>query len=41
MSFEYIVLLSVFVAFVKDDATMSSKRNFENHVSYFVQKRRK
>ena len=31
----------VFVAFVKDNATMSSIRYFENHVSYFVQNRRK
>ena len=31
----------VFVAFVEDNATMSSIRYFENHVSYFVQNRRK
>ena len=30
----------IFVAFVKDNATMSSIRYFENHVSYFVQNRR-
>ena len=29
------------VAFVKDNATMSSIRYFENHVSYLVQNRRK
>ena len=28
----------IFVAFVKDNATMSSTRYFENHVSYFVEK---
>ena len=27
----------IFVAFVEDNATMSSIRYFENHVSYFVQ----
>ena len=31
----------LFVAFVEDNGTMSSKRYFENHVSYFVQNRRK
>ena len=33
----------MFVAFVKDNDTMSSIRNFEDHirVSYFVQNRRK
>ena len=31
----------IFVAFVEDSATMSSIRYFENHVSYFVQNRRK
>ena len=31
----------VFVAFVEDNATMSSIRYFENHASYFVQNRRK
>ena len=30
-----------FVAIVEDNATMSSIRYFENHVSYFVQNRRK
>ena len=30
-------LFTVFVAFVEDNATMSSIRYFENHVSYFVQ----
>ena len=29
------------VAFFEDNATMSSIRYFENHVSYFVQNRRK
>ena len=33
--------LILFVAFVEDNATMSSIRYFENHVSYFVQNRRK
>ena len=33
--------IDVFVAFVEDNATMSSVRYFENHVSYFVQNRRK
>ena len=28
----------VFVAFVEDNATMSSIQYFENHVTYFVQK---
>ena len=32
---------SVFVAFVEDNATMSSIPYFENNVSYFVQNRRK
>ena len=31
----------VFVAFVEDNATMSSTRYFENHALYFVQNRRK
>ena len=31
----------IFVAFVEDNAAMSSIRYFENHVSYFVQNRRK
>ena len=31
----------VFVAFVQDNATMSSIWYFENHASYFVQNRRK
>ena len=31
----------VFVEFIEDNATMSSIRYFENHVSYFVQNRRK
>ena len=31
----------IFVAFVEDNATMTSIRYFENHVSYFVQNRRK
>ena len=30
-----------FVAFDEDNATMSSIRYFENHISYFVQNRRK
>ena len=30
----------IFIAFVKDNATMSSIRYFENHVSYFVQNQR-
>ena len=29
---------NIFVAYVEDNATMSSIRYFENHVSYFVQK---
>ena len=28
----------IFVAFVEDNATISSIRYFENHVSYFMQK---
>ena len=32
---------AIFVTFVKDNATMSSVRYFENHVSYLVQNRRK
>ena len=32
---------NIFVAFVEDNATMSSIRYFENHASYFVQNRRK
>ena len=31
----------IFVAFVEDKATMISIEYFENHVSYFVQNRRK
>ena len=31
----------LFVAFVEDNATMTSIRFFENHLSYFVQNRRK
>ena len=31
----------IFVAFVEDNATMSSVRYFENRVPYFVQNRRK
>ena len=31
----------LFVAFVEDNGTMSSIRYFENHVSHFVQNRRK
>ena len=31
----------VFVVFVEDNATMSSIRFSDNHVSYFVQNRRK
>ena len=31
----------IFVAFVEDNATMSSIRYFENHASYYVQNRRK
>ena len=31
----------LFVAFVEDNATISSTRYFENHASYFVQNRRK
>ena len=30
-----------FVAFAEDDTIISSITHFENHVSYFVQKRRK
>ena len=33
--------LPLFVAFVEDNATMSSIRYFENHASYLVQNRRK
>ena len=43
-SCEYVITLvgkTIFVAFVEDNATMSSIRYFENHVSYFVQNRRK
>ena len=32
---------NIFVAFVEDNATESSIRYVENHVSYFVQNRRK
>ena len=32
---------SIFVAFVEDNATISSIPYFENHASYFVQNRRK
>ena len=38
---KYVYSTSVFVAFVEDNATMSSIWYFENHVSYFVQNRRK
>ena len=31
----------VIVAFIKGNATLSSIRYFENHVSYFVQNQRK
>ena len=31
----------IFVAYIEDNATMSSIRYFENHVSYFVENRRK
>ena len=33
---DYFYLPILFVAFVKDNATMSSVPYFENHVSYFV-----
>ena len=33
--------LNIFVALVEDNATMSSIWYFENHVSYFLQNRRK
>ena len=33
-----ILIKWIFVAFVADNATVSSIRYFENHVSYFVQK---
>ena len=33
--------VAVFVAFVEDNATIGSIRYFENHVSYYVQNRRK
>ena len=33
--------LSIFVHFVEDNATLSSIRYFKNHISYFVQNRRK
>ena len=36
-----IKLKIIFVAFVEDNGTISSIRYFENHVSYFVQNRRK
>ena len=32
---------AIVVAFVEDNATMSSVQYFENHASYFVQDRRK
>ena len=32
---------AIFVAFVKDNATMSSTEYFENHASYLAQNRRK
>ena len=32
---------TIFMAFVEDNATMSSIRCFENHESYFVQNKRK
>ena len=35
------IKLAFFVAFVEDNATMSSIWYFENHVSHFVQNRRK
>ena len=38
---EGIVMLSIFGAFVEDDATMSSIPYFENRVPYFVQNRGK
>ena len=34
----HLVTALVFVAFVKDNATMSSVRYFENHVSYICAK---
>ena len=33
--------IAVFVGFVEDNPTMSPIQYFENHVSYFVQNRRK
>ena len=36
--YDYLV---IFVAFVEDNAIMSSIQYFENHVSYFVQSWRK
>ena len=39
--FVFAGVLDIFVAFVEDNATMSSIRYFENHVSYFVQNQRK
>ena len=38
---EAMQMMSIFVAFVEDNATMSSIPYFENLVSYFVQNRRK
>ena len=39
--FQFEIQIQFFVAFVEDNATMSSIRYFENYVSYFVQNRRK
>ena len=41
LALEFTMMLSIFVTFVEDNATMSSIRYFENHVLYFVQNRRK
>ena len=35
------IRFNIFLVIVEDNATMSSIRYFENHVSYFVQNRRK
>ena len=35
------LISGIFVAFVEDNATISSIRYFENHATYFVQNRRK
>ena len=35
------IAIHMIVTYVEDNATMSSIRYFENHVSYFVQNRRK